>query len=85
MRAADVVEAGGDDVVDVLPGGVEEAELVHDAERPALTGSAVVGKDHEERVVEQAVSRKSTRRPICASVCSSMAANASCSRAAKAR
>ena len=53
VRAADVVEAVGDDLVDVLPHAVEEAELVHHAVRAALAGGAVVGEDHEQRVVEQ--------------------------------
>ena len=48
---ADVVESVGDDLVDVFPLGVEEAPLVHHALRSALATRAVVGEQHDHRVV----------------------------------
>ena len=52
VLSADVVEAVIDDLVDVLPHCIEEAELVHHSERPAFAAGAVVAHHHQQRVVE---------------------------------
>ncbi len=63
MRPADVVEAVRSDLVDVLPRRVEEAELVHHAERSAFTRRTVVGQHHQHRVVEQAAPLEEVGQP----------------------
>ena len=52
VRAADVVEVV-DGLLRRLQQEVEELHLVEDAERAALLAGAVVGEQHDDRVVEQ--------------------------------
>ena len=53
VGSADVIEAVHD-VVWVVDDAVEVLHLVHDPERPALLGGAVVGQHDQDRVVELA-------------------------------
>ena len=86
VGSADVVEPR-DRVVEILAHAVELAHLVEHAERAALLAGAIVRHHDEQRVVEQVQFASEMRRDgQSAHRCdSSIAANASCRRAAKIR
>ena len=52
MLGTDVVQARGDDLIHVLPDAIEEAPLVEHALWSAFAAGAVVGQQHDDRVVQ---------------------------------